>query len=297
MSQEPHSHDEGPIQTPKQLAVAIVLAFVLPVAIIALLVTFVSSASKSSAGSDALTPEATAQRIMPVASVQIKAAAANPGSATGEDVYKAQCAACHGAGTLGAPKLGDAAAWAGRIGQGLEALWNAAMKGKGAMPPQAGGDFNGDEIKRAVAYMANSGGAKFDVPAPTAAAPAGDAASGATTTITTANAAATPVAAAVAPASAVTAAPATVAAAPTAVAGAVPVLYQNVCAVCHTAGVANAPKPGDKAAWAPRLAAGLEGLTASAIKGKGAMPPKGGATNATEAEIKQAVAYMIQNTK
>ena len=172
MSQEPHSHDEGPIQTPKQLIVAVVLAFVLPVAIIVLLVNYVNSAAKSAAGSNALSAEATAQRIMPIASVQVKAVAANAGAATGEDVFKGQCAACHASGSLGAPKLGDAAAWAPRIGQGLEALWNAAMKGKNAMPPQGGGDFNGDEIKRAVVYMANAGGAKFEAPAPAAAASA-----------------------------------------------------------------------------------------------------------------------------
>lgn len=172
MSQEPHSAHEGPIKTPKQLIVAVVLAFVLPILIIVLLVNYVSSASKDSPGSSALGPEATAQRIMPVAAVQIKVAAANAGAATGEDVFKAQCAACHATGSLGAPKFGDAAAWAPRIGQGLEALAHSAIAGKNAMPPQGGGDFNNDEITRAVAYMANAGGAKFTPPAPKAAASA-----------------------------------------------------------------------------------------------------------------------------
>ena len=178
MRQEPHSHHEGPIKTPKQLAVAVLLAFVVPILIIVLLVNYVSSASKASPGSSALGPEATAQRIMPVAAVQIKVAAANAGAATGEEVFKGQCAACHAAGTLGAPKFGDAAAWGPRIGQGLEALAHAAIKGKNAMPPQGGGDFNDDEITRAVAYMANAGGAKFTPPAPKAAASGADAASG-----------------------------------------------------------------------------------------------------------------------
>jgi cytochrome c5 len=61
--------------------------------------------------------------------------------------------------------------------------------------------------------------------------------------------------------------------------------------------VANAPKLGDKAAWAPRLAAGIDGLTASVINGKGAMPPKGGAAAATDAEIKVAVDYMVASVK
>jgi cytochrome c5 len=179
MSQEPNAHDEGPIQTPKQLMVAVVLAFVVPVAIIALLVSYVNSSSKSAAGSNALAAESVAQRIMPVGSVQIQAVTVAPGSRTGEEVYKAQCSTCHGAGALGSPKFGDAGAWAARLGQGLEGLWNSAMKGKNAMPAQGTGDFTGDEIKRAVVYMANAGGAKFEAPPVAAAAGASEAASSA----------------------------------------------------------------------------------------------------------------------
>jgi cytochrome c5 len=87
------------------------------------------------------------------------------------------------------------------------------------------------------------------------------------------------------------------AAVPVARADAVPALYSQSCAVCHAAGVANAPKLGDKAAWAPRLAAGVDGLTASAIKGKGAMPPKGGMAAASDADIKAVVAYMVGAVK
>jgi cytochrome c5 len=71
------------------------------------------------------------------------------------------------------------------------------------------------------------------------------------------------------------------AAAPAATGNAAPALYGQVCAACHVAGVANAPKLGDKAAWGPRVAAGVDALTASAIKGKGAMPPKGGSAAPT----------------
>ncbi|MDB5964501.1 MAG: cytochrome c5 family protein, partial [Polaromonas sp.] len=78
--------------------------------------------------------------------------------------------------------------------------------------------------------------------------------------------------------------------------GAVPALYTQVCAVCHAAGVAGAPKFGDKAAWAPRVTAGVDALTASAIKGKGAMPPKGGST-ASDADIKAVVQYMVNAVK
>ena len=75
-----------------------------------------------------------------------------------------------------------------------------------------------------------------------------------------------------------------------------PALYAQVCQVCHVAGVANAPKLGDKAAWAPRLALGIDGLTASVVKGKGAMPPKGGSA-ASDAEIKTVVTYMVGTVK
>jgi cytochrome c5 len=76
-----------------------------------------------------------------------------------------------------------------------------------------------------------------------------------------------------------------------------PALYAQMCGACHAQGVANAPKLADKAAWAPRLALGIDGLTASVIKGKGAMPPRGGAAAASDAEIKAVVAYMVGTVK
>ncbi|MBY0468499.1 MAG: c-type cytochrome, partial [Burkholderiaceae bacterium] len=77
---------------------------------------------------------------------------------------------------------------------------------------------------------------------------------------------------------------------------AVPALYTQVCAVCHGAGIAGAPKLGDKAAWAPRLAQGIDGLTANAIKGKNAMPPRGG-SQGSDADIKAVVTYMANAAK
>jgi cytochrome c5 len=79
-------------------------------------------------------------------------------------------------------------------------------------------------------------------------------------------------------------------------AGAGEALYKRVCQACHAAGVAGAPKFGDKAAWAPRIKTGIDTMTAIAIKGKGAMPPKGGST-ATDADIKSAVEYMANAAK
>jgi len=83
---------------------------------------------------------------------------------SGEEVYKAQCIACHAAGAAGAPKFGDAAAWGPRIKTGFAALMNSSLKGKGAMGAQGGGDFSDIEIGRAVAFMANAAGAKFEEP-------------------------------------------------------------------------------------------------------------------------------------
>ncbi len=74
-------------------------------------------------------------------------------------------------------------------------------------------------------------------------------------------------------------------------------LYKQACQACHVAGVAGAPKFGDKAAWSARLGGGVDALTASVIKGKGAMPAKGGAAAASDADIKAAVEYMVAAVK
>jgi cytochrome c5 len=74
-------------------------------------------------------------------------------------------------------------------------------------------------------------------------------------------------------------------------------LYTQTCSVCHATGVANSPKLGDKAAWAPRIKAGIEALHANALKGKNAMPPKGGNTALADADVKAAVDYMVSQSK
>ena len=299
----PHDQDgphEGPIKTPKQLILAVLYAFVVPVVVIVLLVMYVTGDHRPSAGSTALTPEATALRIQPVGRVEVKDASDLTTLRSGEQVFAAQCTACHTAGLVGSPKLGDAEAWAPRIKTGYDALLHSALAGKGQMGAQGGGDYTDFEIGRAVVYMANKAGGKFDEPkAPAAAASAADS--------PTAAAAAAP-APAPAPAAALAAPVAAAAMAATIVAvaetgkagagaaGAVPLLYAQVCQVCHAAGVAGAPKLGDKTAWAPRLAQGIDGLTASVIKGKNAMPPKGGST-APDADIKTVVAYMVSTVK
>ena len=162
MSNQHHEEDHtGPIKTPKQLLLAVMYSFVLPVFIIIGLVAYVVSGNKPQAGSSNA-PEAVAARIQKVGSVEIKDA--NREARTGEDVFKAQCSACHATGAAGSPKFGDSAAWGPRIAKGFDALMTSALKGKGNMGPQGGGNFEDFEVGRGVAYMANAAGAKFAEP-------------------------------------------------------------------------------------------------------------------------------------
>jgi cytochrome c5 len=84
--------------------------------------------------------------------------------ASGEEVYRAQCIACHGPGLAGSPKLGDVDAWAPRIRSGLSSMLRSTLQGKGAMGSQSGGDFQDFELIRAVVYMANAAGARYQEP-------------------------------------------------------------------------------------------------------------------------------------
>ena len=161
MSEHHEEAHTGPIKTPRQLLLAVFYSFVVPVFIIIGLVYYVTSANKQAPGSSN-TPEAVATRIQKVGAIEVRDA--NRELKSGEDVFKAQCSACHATGAAGAPKVGDAGAWGARIKNGYEALLNSALKGKGAMGAQGGGDFTDVEIARGVAYMANNGGGKFEEP-------------------------------------------------------------------------------------------------------------------------------------
>ena len=179
MSADPHYQatqdaHTGPIKSPKQLLVAVGVFFIGPILIIVGIVMFVVSGNKPSgaASGDGMSLYGVSQnnrdreladRLRKVGTIEIRDA--NRPLAAGEAVFKAQCIACHGVpGIPGAPHLGDAAAWGPRIGQGYATLLEHALKGKGAMPAQGGGDFEDLEIGRAVVYMADAGGAKFPVP-------------------------------------------------------------------------------------------------------------------------------------
>jgi cytochrome c5 len=159
-----NAHEEdhtGPVKNPKQLLLAVFFSFVVPVFAIIGLVYFVTSDKKPAAGAVNM-EKATAARIQKIGVVEIRDA--NRQLKTGEEVFKAQCTACHTSGAAGAPKFGDAAAWAPRVKTGYEALLNSAVKGKGAMGAQGGGDLETLEIGRAVVYIVNASGGKFDEP-------------------------------------------------------------------------------------------------------------------------------------
>jgi cytochrome c5 len=294
-----HNEHESAIRTPKQLVAAVAGFFLVTVIGIILLVSFVTTTKLTGAGTESQSAEAIAARVRPVADegYTLKDVSAPKVLQASEAVYTAICAACHTSGAAGAPKLGDAGAWAPRIAQGYDTLLKHAIEGIRAMPAKGGNpDLDDVEVARAVVYMANKGGATFkepDVTATPAAAPA------AVAPVVAAPAAVAPVEAAPAAAPAA-AAPAPVASAPKLAADAGKNLYSTACVACHGAGIAGAPKFGDKAAWAPRIKQGTAVLYEHSIKGfqgkAGMMPPKGG-SSATEDEVKAAVDYMANAAK
>ncbi|MDR5737152.1 c-type cytochrome [Caballeronia sp. LZ016] len=299
MSEAPHG---APIRTPGQLIAAVIAGFGIPVAIIILLAVYVDTSTRTGAGTDI--DASVQERIAPAAKVDIRDANAPRVYKTGEEVFKAVCSACHATGTAGAPKLGDAGAWAPRIGEGYDTLLHNALNGKGAMPPRGGAspdDYSDFEIARAVVYMANNAGAKFAEPAQPAPGAAAGASAAASASAPAAASGATDNAQAAAALAALASVPQT-ASAPAAgaqsadAAQAGKALYEQVCQACHAAGVLNAPKFGDKAAWAPRLKEPMETVYNYALHGKGAMPPKGG-SNASDADVKAAVDYMVNASK
>jgi cytochrome c5 len=301
-----HNEHESVIRTPKQLIAAVLAGFLVPIICIVLLVEYVTNHNRVGAGSTGQTAEAIAARIKPVADEGFTFRDVNAPKQllAGTEVYKAVCSACHDSGAAGAPKVGDAAAWAPRIGQGYETLVKHAVQGIRAMPAKGGNpDLDEVEVARAVVVMANQSGAKFKEPEVKAApAQAADAAAPAAIAPTAPAAVAPAAMAAATAAPAPTAAVAAPAAAPAATASADvgKKLYESACVACHGASIAGAPKFGDKAAWADRIKQGQNVLYEHAIKGfqgkNGMMPPKGGSA-ASDEEVKAAVDYMAAAAK
>ncbi|MBU3595708.1 cytochrome c5 family protein [Polynucleobacter sp. 86C-FISCH] len=149
------------IKSPKQLIIMVFASFFVPLIIILLLMVFVNNGKRSDSSASA------EQLIKPVAQLNFKDASAPKELQTGEQVYKAVCAACHASGAAGAPKFGDAGAWASRLGKGYDGLLASVIKGKGAMPARGGAapaDVSDYELGRAVVYLANSAGGKLPEP-------------------------------------------------------------------------------------------------------------------------------------
>jgi cytochrome c5 len=248
--------------TPQEVIISIVAGLLAPLLAIFLVIQLVLSiqANQKPDASSEAAQKATAARIKPVAQLDALDANAPKVEKSGQEVYDAVCTACHAAGALNAPKFENKGDWGPRLGQGYDTLVKHAIEGIRQMPPRGGAsDLSDTEVARAVAYMANAAGAKFTPPE--AAAPA---AAGATA------------------ASAVK---------PDPTKG--KVVFDGTCAACHATGVAGAPKVGDKAAWAPRIGQGFDGLYQSALKGKNAMPAKGGNADLSDADLANAVSYLL----
>lgn len=173
---DPHDDHESAIKTPKQLIVAVLAAFIIPIIGIIMLVQYVSSEKQVGAG---ITPEQvladTNTRISPVADqgFTLKDVNAPKVLRTGEAIYKETCAGCHAAGAAGSPKVGDAGSWSARIAQGYDKLLANAVNGIRGMPAKGGNpDLDDADMARVVVYMANQSGGKFKEPEVKAAAAA-----------------------------------------------------------------------------------------------------------------------------
>ena len=268
------------IKTPRQLITIVLVAFAVPIVVGVLVSQLVTSGEKGMDKDDSRVLE----RIQPVGEVVLADASGAKGALTGEQVYGQVCKTCHDAGLAGAPKIGDKGAWSARIAAGQKTVDQHAIAGFKAMPAKGGNaDLSDDEVRRAVVYMANKSGANWKEPA---AAPVAVASTSAAPAVASASAA--PVAAAAAPAAAAGNADGKK-------------IFESTCTVCHGAGIAGAPKVGDKAAWAPRIAQGINVLYAHAIGGLtgkgGVMPPKGGNLALSDPDVKAAVDFMVAASK
>ncbi|HEV7391919.1 MAG TPA: c-type cytochrome [Burkholderiales bacterium] len=274
------------IKTPKQLIAVVVLAFVVPILLIAMLASIAMRSVDPSAKVNS--EEAIAKRIKPVGQVVVEEGSDVPGQRSGKQIVDAVCSACHATGALNAPKIGDKTAWGKLIPEGHDQLTQAAIKGIRQMPPRGGSpDLTDAEVARAVAFMANQSGANFKEPPMQAAAPV---------QLAAASGGAIPTAAAASPVAAASKGGASAGDAK-GDAGRGKAVFDQTCAVCHGAGIAGAPKAGDKEAWAPRLKQGIDTLHQSALHGKGAMPAKGGNTSLSDADVQAAVDYMVGMVK
>jgi cytochrome c5 len=249
-----------------------------------------SSAMKTSDTiEDRIRPVVTLADIRSDAKPVEKMAAPVAAAKSAADLYAGGCSACHAVGVAGAPKLGDKAAWQPRFANGIDALLTSVVNGKGAMPPKGGTAYSEAEIKQVIEYMLSETGliaaAKTQAVAPEK-----------TSSVATHEQTKTPaVNSTVEQAVSDKAVFKDETVQPNLQAGMTG--YKGACFACHDTGAAGAPRINDRMAWAHRLPAGLDNLTASAIRGKGAMPPKGGVAYLSEVDVKNIVAFMMSTVQ
>lgn len=178
-------------------------------------------------------------------------------SKTGQKIYDRYCVGCHGIGSGGAPKMGDATDWAPKLKQGLPTLYQNAIQGIGNMPPRGTcGSCSDAEIKAAVDYIVdNSKATPSDVSA-----------------------------------KAVSTLPK-----PTLDLG--KKVYDEVCSICHATGKLGAPVLGDKVVWDPIIKKNMDILVEHTIKGYKNMPARGACNDCTDTELIAAVIYMVNQSK
>ncbi|WP_229359012.1 c-type cytochrome [Halomonas salipaludis] len=247
----------------------------------------VAAASQAHAEADR---DAIAERLRPVGQVCLQgqdcgtAAAAESGDAAaesgngidGETIYGRVCAACHDSGAAGAPMMGDADAWADRIDQGIETLYDHAINGIGAMPPKGGNpNLSDEEVMASTNYLVES---VYDGDLPEIGgddeAEMADAANGEEEAVVEEDVAATEE--------------------ENGLDG--EALYASGgCAACHASGAAGAPILGED--WGERLDQDMETLYDHAINGIGAMPPKGGNTSLSDEEVGAIVDFMVAESE
>lgn len=340
-NQNSNDTQTGEVKHPLRVFLTAIFAFLIPIGALILVLEVTTGDMRRGSTERKLSHEAVAERIQPVARVAFQAPEGDGDLElkTGEEVYNSTCATCHAEGVSGAPKYGDADAWAPYIDGGYDELLEVALNGRGAMPAKGGNTSLDDlEVERAMVYMANAAGADFDEPDVDGEDTADDESDAADEVDATDDQAAedttdkadaaddsedsaeqadsqdeqddaddaqdaadegddadakqdeadesTDTAAADGDEFAATDEQLEIG----------KKLYDGNCFACHAAGVAGAPKFGDAEAWKPYTDTGLETMLEVAIKGTGAMPPRGGST-ASDEELEAAILYMISETK